>query len=242
MTHVNQTQQLLNDLAALVKPFGVVSLATDYLVTKSRAYRRCVVLHRHGKKKAYAVVSRRPEQRENGLKALRAVLGMNADIGDKVLDAAEALSELNDLGAWPVEADERAPLVATETGIGGTPYDQLPAMEQAFASIQSALPRVARIDVQVSTLTENNRNSRKGWLHFYDAHGNQTAAIATNMLASHLRGWYDLQDENRQTADRHLKRWATQLDAEQGPFTHAMISLMTLDTFVGITGVDLANT
>lgn len=240
MTQVNPIQQLLNDLSDLVKPFGVVSLSTDYLVTKTDAYRRCVVLNRHGKKKAFAVVSKRPEQRENGLKALRAVLGMDASVGNQVLDTAEALSELNDLGSWPMASDDRVPLVATDHGIGSTQYESLPGMEQAFTAIKQALPSLGRIHVLVSTLTENNRNSRKGWMHFYDLDGKQSAAISTNMLATHLRGWFDLTDQDRRTADRHLKRWATQLGAEQGSFIHAMVSLMTLDTFVGITGVDFA--
>lgn len=234
--------QHLGTLRTLLMPHKCIAVRTDYRVTEAGVNRRCLVPEAHGRGSHYAFISTRDNVRPRGVHALVHSINIGVADADRVLNAAEALSELNDVGAWPLAIDDRRARVAHESGIESRPYQRLPGFEAAYQNVRDALPQIARVDLTSNTSDIGKKNSRKAWMHFYDHAGDQVAAIAVNLLATSIKGWFDDDDVERAKADRHLGRWANQLNADQSRFTEAAMDLLRFDSVIGATSINLQET
>lgn len=239
---MNKTDQIESKLAALrdeLLPYGVTGIRFDYLVTDAGISRRILVLDRHGTGNRFALISRREGLREKGIRAMVNNLPMDREQANRVLDLADDLSELNDMGAWPLEITEREPVIGNYAGVGGTPYRDLPGFKRRYNNLLNRLPSVRRIDVQVHIGTSKKGNSRKGWITFFDCDGVQLASIATNHLATMLRDWYGTDDKAHAVADANTGRWARQLDVDLDDFMDVAMDLLSFDNLLQVTGLHL---
>lgn len=243
--HNSKIQALVSDIGALLQPYGVVGVRLDYLTTDRDVSRRVLMPERHFAQTKYAVVSPRDSQRPKGLKAMFHIIPpiekqviSEAD-ASRVLDLADELSDLNDMGAWPFQPDTRVPDVATYYGVGSTAYAKLPGFKRRYHHIRKCLASVARIDMAVHVGTKDKASSRKAWMHFYDDNGDQVAAIPTNVLATSLRQWYGTDDAKHVEADAKLGRWAHQLNAPLDAFMDIALDLLQFDTLLEVTGINL---
>lgn len=218
----------LSRVRELVEGFKVAGVRTDYVTTSGGYNRRVVHLERHGTRSRYAFVSPRLYQRETGVRSLTSSLGMPADRAFELLDVVEELSELNDMGAWPLVWDPRPAVNVSLNGFNEEGFDVLPMMEDVVNLIRTTMPEVARIEFFTSTRLVSEENRRLGWAQFYDAHGAQVASISTNLLHSAIN-YYDMgSHEDYFLADRRIGRWAHQLGADQDMFIRAADMLVEI--------------
>lgn len=243
-TAQNRAQDIEVHLAELRRhllPMRRIGVRTDYIVVPTGANRRVLVLEAHQKANKFALVSSRAGLRERGVAALRNNTALNEDECQAVLNAAEALSEINDLGAWPLVTFERPPRVASSAGVSGCPCAEIPGYQRAFDTIRSALPHVDRVEILESRQDPKGGGTRKGWMHFYGPGGEQWAAVSTNLLGTMLRDWFSGNADAYPIADKRLGRWAKQVGADLPAFIEAAMDLRRLDSIVGVSEVRLEN-
>lgn len=240
MNQFNQIQHLLEQLRLRLERYQVVGVRTDYTVSNSTGNSlRCLVPEKHGMAVRYAVLSPREGTRRHGVAALEKYLGIKDRAeANAILDMAHELSEINDLGSWPLAVDARPEIVATSTGIGGRAYRRLPGLEQAFRNMGDAMPSISEIVLTMNTGSRKQTlKSTKTWASFRDRSGDELCALTLGQLALSLKKWFAEGDADRPTADRHLGRWANQVNADQGRFIEAAMELIKFDSILGVTRI-----
>lgn len=235
----DRINHIIGELQSLLAPFQCIGVRTDYTVTDMGVNRRCIVPERHGAGGRYAALSIRDNIRPKGIRSLVNFLGITPPDADQVLNLALELSELNDIGSWYFESDDRAERTAGEFGVGAKRYAQLPGFSYAYQNLRDAIPAIERIDIAKHTGTRKGGKSVKGWMHFYDRAGDQVCAVSTNLLATSVQNWFGDDEAERVVADRHLGRWAHQTNADLPRFVEAAMHLLQFDANQRVTCINL---
>jgi len=240
MSKTDQIEQKLEELKNELLPLGVAGVRMDYMVTDNGTSRRIMVLDRHGAGARFALVSKRAPIREKGVRSLVNNLPIEADQANRILDLAEELSELNDMGAWPFETTPRESAVADNTGVDGNGYGALPGFKRRFNNLRDCLPNIQRIRIdEHQGKSTKGSNTRKAWASFYSFDGEQVASIAINHLRTMLRDWYGTDADAQPTADANCGRWANQLGISLNDFMDVAMDLMSFDGYLQVTDIYL---
>lgn len=239
MARLQDINGLLDELGVLLLPQGIVGLRLDYMVTDSQRSRRIVQLERHGASPRYAFLSARPHLRPQGVKAIVNNMRVDADGANQILDLVHQLSDLNDVGAWPLATTDRESVVVTPAGIEGTPFTNHPGFGRRYDHLCRRFKGVSRIVFSANMGETKKGSSRKVWMSFRDDDGNEMAAIAVNALAKMLRDWYGPEDAAHAQADANLGRWAHQLGMALDDFMDAALDLLTFDSLQQVTEIQL---
>lgn len=239
MARIQEINQYLEALRPLLLPLGLVGIRLGYLTTDSDRSRRVLVLDRHGATSRYALISPRPQGRAAGIKALVHHHPIDAPVADQILDLAHELSELNDMGAWPLVSTTRDSVFIGPDGIEGTPFSDHPGFWRRYHNLCGCFPGVERILFTAHIGESKKGSSRKVWMSFRGADGIELAAVAVNHMATMLRDWYGPEDAAHSKADANLGRWAHQLGVSLDYFMDAALDLVTFDTMQQVTEIRL---
>lgn len=240
MTSARQLDQILSQIFTLLPP-KVVGLRTDYLVSADGASRRTLQCEYFGSRHHYCLVSPRPAVRARGLKTLRSSVGVTDDaIANRILDLANELGDLNDLGAWPRFVDDEIPRELDTRGKGLVAGGAGALLQQAVDAIRDGLPGVSAIDLTSATARDGKGTHRKAWWSLRDSEGEQLVAVSANAIPGLLRSYFLREGEGRfEVADRYLGRWAHQARVDQPGLINAFAALVSLEALVRPTRIRL---
>lgn len=224
-------------------PANVTGIRTDYSISQDGASRRGISIERFGKKNIFILVSPRDRIRSRAEQLLKDNAGVLEKDTTALLDAAHSLTEINDLGAWPLVADRREARHMSKHGIGNRSYKNLPGAEDLWLTVSANLPQIETIHIaEALDETPGRSNSRKSYASFRDRSGEEVAAIQLNQISRQVRDMsFPLSEEDYKNADRRTGRWAHQVGADQKGFIAAMICLLSIDNYFAPTEINLSN-
>lgn len=223
-------------------PGNVTGIRTDYSISQDGASRRGLSIERFGKKNIFILVSPRDRIRSRAEQLLRDNAAVLEKDAAALLDDAHELTEINDLGAWPLVPDRREARRMSRHGIGGRSFKSLPGAEDLWLSVSANIPQIETIHIaEALDATPGRSNSRKSYASFRDRSGDEVASIQLNQLSRQVRDMsFPLSEEDYKNADRRTGRWAHQVGADQKGFIAAMICLLSIDNYFAPTEINLS--
>lgn len=226
----------------MLAPSGISAIRTDYKITADGASRRYLVLESACDKPRYAVLSPRPHSRRIGIQRVTKYTGLSEQDADRVLDLAHALSDINDVGSWPLGPTKvRAERVLDGSRLGELDYAAYPALARSYDVLNELLDgRVARIAIDVRSVGRSGRLRRHAWHFYYDHQGFQLSAHSSQNTGSVLNQWMFPQELNIQDAmERQVRGWGGQLGVAPDTMAATFLEVLKLEQFLGVTTVNL---
>ena len=214
-------------LNAIKRP--TISLTLDYLRSEVGKNRRVVFIEREGVASFYAKISPREPIRNGGVRTLVNKTGMSEDMANHVLDLIHKLSEINDIGEWPLYEMPGNGQALVDGRLGHLDDGTEQSM---FRPIHQQLEGVLRNITLIRTVANVPVGSRsKYWFYFYDQEGNQVAAINQGRLRKTAWDYIQGTAGNEDAVKFRLARWAAQLQTSIGGMLKVASAMTALNTF-----------
>src|SRR5690625_355980 len=234
--------KLVDEIGQMLMPASITAIRTDYKVTAGGASRRYLVLESEQDKPRYAILSPRPNVRPIGIGRMVKYTGLSEKDADRVLDLAHELSEVNDIGCWPIgPKPDVAPRVVNGEGVGELSYAAYPALAKSYDLLNDLLDgRGSRIDIDVREIPSARGMRRQAWDFYYDDQGRQLAALHSRNTGAVLTHWMFPRDEaDQDPMERYVRGWGGQLQVAPDVMAAAFLEVIKLEQFMGVTRVGL---
>lgn len=234
---------LIDSIRADLASSAAIGFRTDYKVTRDGSSRRYLVISMSDKD-TFAVLSPRPSQREIGAKRVMAAAGVTEDAAMRLLDSAHALSEINDIGAWPVApARGSVSVVLDDSAVGAVSYSSMPSFSHSYEFLSGLMgSSITSIDVHTGSVggsTERKiKGTRRSWLSF-NAHSGSVCSIAVPRFHAVFRDWLTGNEDAKDQSDHFIRRWGQQVHVGPGEFASAIFEIEKAIAMFNVQRIDL---
>lgn len=239
---ISDAQRLLDTVSGLLP--NAIGLRNDPLVSSRFVHPACIntaYIELDGGKTVQIKI---PETLDDAVEdrlvpILNEKLGLEAEQGRTFTRACHALQKLNNIGAWPLQTTEMAPMVANEVEVGDLAYEQGDYLNECVAYLSETLESVNNLTIRYCQL---NRGGRwRAWVGFQRAaDGIELASIDTAAISLHLEAKLTRRPAKlREINVARVRGWAEQLGCDTVRIPKVLHILTLFVANLSLTRVDL---